>query len=174
MNEYFFFAIGKRDCDAYTQHLFRSKIHMLVYHLSFLSLFCFQLPDLRYLDCRVDYSTNTFRAVVNLCKDLGIRHPEELSLCKPLEPGHLKKNYSKFPKLKFAANEYENGREYISPAADTNSFIPTHSTHLYNSNGSLDKPHNGTFSCAPVHQTPIQQRANQPISSPTGVSCFLF
>lgn len=130
-----------------------------------------QLPDLRNLDCRVDFSTNTFRAVVNLCKDLGIRHPEELSLCKPLEPAHLKRNYSAFPKRKFPASEYEATRDYIAPAADTNSFIPTHSTHFHNSNGSLDSPSNGTFFCAPVQHTSANQRYQmQPISSPNGVS----
>lgn len=130
-----------------------------------------QLPDLRNLDCRVDFSTNTFRAVVNLCKDLGIRHPEELSLCKPLESAHLKRNYSAFPKRKFPASEYETTREYIAPAADTNSFIPTHSTHFHNSNGSLDSPSNGTFFCAPVQHTSAHQRYQmQPISSPNGVS----
>lgn len=124
------------------------------------------------MDCRVDYSTNTFRAVVNLCKDLGIRHPEELSLCKPLEPAHLKKNFSTFPKQKFAPNEYEIGRnDFISPAPDTNSFIPTHSTLLHSSNGSLDSPSNGPFSCAPYPNThtTVHQRNNHPISSPTGV-----
>nr|CAD7447055.1 unnamed protein product [Timema bartmani] len=30
-----------------------------------------QLPDLRYLDCRVDFSLKTFNAVVNLSKELG-------------------------------------------------------------------------------------------------------
>lgn len=30
-----------------------------------------QLPDLRFLDCRVDFSIKTFNAVVNLCKELG-------------------------------------------------------------------------------------------------------
>ena len=39
------------------------------------------------------FSIKTFNASVNLCKELGIRHPEELSLCKPLEPEHLKENY---------------------------------------------------------------------------------
>ena len=52
-----------------------------------------QLPDLRYIDCQVDFSVKTFNACVNLCKELGIRYPEELSLCKPLEPEHLKQNY---------------------------------------------------------------------------------
>ena len=52
-----------------------------------------QLPDLRYIDCQVDFSVKTFNACVNLCKELGIRYPEELSLCKPLEQEHLKENY---------------------------------------------------------------------------------
>lgn len=53
-----------------------------------------QLPDLRYVDSRVDFSVNSFNAVVQLCADLGIRHPEELSLSRPLLIAHLKQNYS--------------------------------------------------------------------------------
>lgn len=30
-----------------------------------------QLPDMRYLDCRVDFSVKTFNAVINLCKEFG-------------------------------------------------------------------------------------------------------
>lgn len=30
-----------------------------------------QLPDMRCLDCRVDFSVKTFNAVINLCKELG-------------------------------------------------------------------------------------------------------
>jgi kindlin 2 len=52
-----------------------------------------QLPDLRYIDARVDFSVKTFTAVVQLCKDLGIRHPEELSFSRPLVNYHLKKNF---------------------------------------------------------------------------------
>ena len=52
-----------------------------------------QLPDLRYIDCNVDFSIKTFNASVTLSKDLGLRHPEELSLCKPLDPEHLRQNY---------------------------------------------------------------------------------
>lgn len=150
---------------------------LLQLHLFYLNayiFYLFQLPDLRYLDCRVDYSKKTFGAVVNLCKDLGIRHPEELSLCKPLEAAHLKRNFSEFPKRKLPINEQNGyGKEYIHPAADTNSFIPTHSNNFNGSNGSLDNHSNGgPFSCAPVnnHHT-LQRPANiTPISSPTGVS----
>lgn len=129
-----------------------------------------QLPDLRYLDCRVDFSVKTFASVVNLCKDLDIRHPEELSLCKPLEQDHLKKNFSQFPNKKIPIAE-PNGTTYLQPAPDTNSFIPINS---YNgSNCSLDKSHNDNFLCAPVAPsyptTPRRQPpAGTPISSPTG------
>ena len=30
-----------------------------------------QLPDLRYVDCSVDFSVKTFNAVINLCRELG-------------------------------------------------------------------------------------------------------
>ncbi|XP_055590671.1 unc-112-related protein [Uranotaenia lowii] len=132
------------------------------------------MPDLRYLDCRVDFSVKTFGAVVALCKDLGIRHPEELSLCKPLEAAHLKKNYADFPKKKVTIEQNGNGRgELFRPASDTNTFIPTMSTSFHGSNGSLDGPTNGgPFSCAPVQHShynasrPTLQ--STPISSPTG------
>lgn len=52
-----------------------------------------QLPDLRFIDIKADFSAKTFASVVKLCKELGIRHPEELSLCRPLSYDHLKKNY---------------------------------------------------------------------------------
>jgi kindlin 2 len=30
-----------------------------------------QLPDLRYIDCNVDFSVRTFNSSIGLCKDLG-------------------------------------------------------------------------------------------------------
>lgn len=145
-------------CDLITPH------SVFLHYTTFL-----QLPDLRYLDCRVDFSSKTFRAVVDLCKDLGIRYPEELSLCKPLEQIHLKKNYSEFPKRKF----YTDQNGYLQPAPDTNTFIPN-SNGLIGSSHSLD---NRTFSCAPVHSQSHNGTLNRsahsngtPISSPTGVS----
>ncbi|OQR79840.1 unc-112-related protein-like [Tropilaelaps mercedesae] len=52
-----------------------------------------QFPDLRILDCRVDFCVKAFSAVVKLCKELGIRHPEELAFSRPLSQDHLKKSY---------------------------------------------------------------------------------
>ena len=52
-----------------------------------------QLPDLRYIDTKVDLSVKCFSSIVQLCKELGIRHPEELSFARPLSADHLKKNH---------------------------------------------------------------------------------
>jgi len=116
-----------------------------------------QLPDLRYLDCRVDFSIKTFNAVINLCKELGIRHPEELSFCKPLEPNHLKYNLKDLPNKK-----HMNGTNGKIPQ-DTNTFIANQSPA--GSTGSLDKTQ--PFLCAPV--TP-KHYTSTPISSPISSS----
>lgn len=119
----------------------------------------------------MDFSIKTFGAVVNLCKDLDIRHPEELSLSKPLESVHLKKNFSEFPKRKLPIHEH-GGKDY-QPAADTNSFIPVHSQTFSGSSNSLDRSTGGgPFSCAPVQQRPphLYGNGHTPISSPSGVS----
>ncbi|KAH8302568.1 hypothetical protein KR044_008277 [Drosophila immigrans] len=110
-----------------------------------------QLPDLRYLDCRVDYSIKTFAAVVQLCKQLDIRYPEELSLCKPLEAAHLKQNFAQLPHAKRVPIAEPDGTSYLQPALDTNSFVPINSSFNGGSTGSLDKPSSpGLFFCAPL------------------------
>lgn len=123
-----------------------------------------QLSDLRYLDCRVDYSVKTFSAVVNLCKQLDIRYPEELSLCKPLEAEHLKRNFAQVPHQKRVPIAEPDGTTYLQPAADTNSFVPI-STSFHGeggSTGSLDKPSApGSFFCAPL--SPHNHRARSPV-----------
>lgn len=120
-----------------------------------------QLPDLRYIDCRVDFSIKTFNGVVNLCKDLGLRHPEELSFCKPLDPNHLKYNLKDLPGNKKRHSADTRGLNNTGPAADTNTFISNHSPS--GSTGSLDKV-NQPFMCAPV--TPNRNQTSTPISSP--------
>ncbi|EDO36565.1 predicted protein [Nematostella vectensis] len=42
-----------------------------------------QLPDLQFVELSMDFSKKVFVAVQELCAELGIRHPEELSLMKP-------------------------------------------------------------------------------------------
>lgn len=63
-----------------------------------------QLPDLQFIEVSLDFSKRVFHAIQELCTELGIRHPEELSLLKPNEGlkkegrrsfrGKLKKRHS--------------------------------------------------------------------------------
>ncbi|KAJ2953155.1 hypothetical protein O0L34_g727 [Tuta absoluta] len=109
-----------------------------------------QLPDLRYIDCKIDFSIDTFRAVIQLCKHLGIRHPEELSLCYPLEPSHLKQNYQNLKEAK---------RIKSSHAPDTNTFIAA----TRGSSNSLDRS-NGCPATPPpprsLSATPVASQQN--------------
>ncbi|XP_052756359.1 unc-112-related protein-like [Galleria mellonella] len=109
-----------------------------------------QLPDLRYIDCKIDFSIDTFSAVVQLCKSLGIRHPEELSLCYPLEPSHLKQNYQNLKEAK----------RIKSSQPDTNTFIAA----TRGSSNSLDRS-NGPCPATPppprsLSATPVASQQN--------------
>ena len=86
-----------------------------------------QLPDLRYTDCRVDFSIKTFNAVINLCKELGIRHPEELSLYKQLESDHLKFNYGTLQKAE-RSRRVTLASMTVGVRHDTNTFIANSDT----------------------------------------------
>ena len=96
-----------------------------------------QLPDLRYIDANVDFSIRTFNASIRLCKDLGIRHPEELSLCKPLEPEHLKQNYQETALRRRQIAPTKDGQ--TGERIDTNTFVKSQGRQ-YHSNGSLNNP----------------------------------
>jgi len=83
-----------------------------------------QLPDLRYIDCSVDFSIKTFNASVNLCKELGIRHPEELSLCKPLSTEDLKQNYQEsVMRRRQLATPTKEGNTANGERIDTNTYV---------------------------------------------------
>uniref|UniRef100_A0A2P2I202 Unc-112-related protein-like n=1 Tax=Hirondellea gigas TaxID=1518452 RepID=A0A2P2I202_9CRUS len=92
-----------------------------------------QLPDLREMDFRVDFSVKTFNAVVSLCKQMGIRHPEELSFSKPVSAEDLKYNYAERQMKKVSMAKTINGQI----PADTNSFVANKSHN--SSNGSLER-----------------------------------
>lgn len=101
-----------------------------------------QLPDLRYIDYRVDFSIKCFTSVVQLCKEFGrfknvikclskifnflsfslkgIRHSEELSLCRPLVHEHLKKNNQKI-----GVTARQRGRDYAPVTNGINTLLNT-------------------------------------------------
>ncbi|KAK9497256.1 hypothetical protein O3M35_004609 [Rhynocoris fuscipes] len=124
-----------------------------------------QLPDLRYLDCRIDFSIKTFNAVQQLCRDLGIRHPEELSFCKPLEAHHLKHNYTYVNSKKGKeANGRINGVGGGSPAPDTNTFVSGVSPS--GSTGSLDMNSPPLMCGPPISKTPRASPISKPAVTP--------
>ncbi|XP_064624123.1 fermitin family homolog 2-like [Lineus longissimus] len=51
-----------------------------------------QMPDLQILDVKVDFSVDVFKSVIVLCKELGVHHPEELSISRKLGKEDLKYN----------------------------------------------------------------------------------
>jgi len=85
-----------------------------------------QLPDLRYLDCTVDFSVKTFNSCVEMCRDLGLRHPEELSMCKPLDPEHLRQNYQEVMMRRPLPPPTKEGN--LGERLDTNTFISSNGT----------------------------------------------
>ncbi|KAK5973242.1 putative mitogen inducible protein product [Trichostrongylus colubriformis] len=50
-----------------------------------------QLPDNQIIEARLDFSVNAFKATQKLCRDLGIRHSEELGLKRLIPPDILRK-----------------------------------------------------------------------------------
>lgn len=82
-----------------------------------------QLPDLRFIDARVDFSIKSFTAVVQLCKDLGLRHPEELSFCRPLTLDHLKRNYKSI-----GVSPRQRAKDAMGPIVQNNSNVSKIST----------------------------------------------
>ena len=71
-----------------------------------------QMPDLQFIDMRVNFATDIFHTVSELCGELGIRHPEELSLMKPYENGMSKKrNKNKKEKVPGGSGSDETGSQ---------------------------------------------------------------
>lgn len=101
-----------------------------------------QLPDLRFLDTKVDLSVKCFAAVKGLCKELGIRHPEELSFCRPLAPDHLKKNCRIT-----GATSRQRGRDIYSPI----SIQHGNQHHMENGIGGRNSSSNGRVSSPGFH-----------------------
>ncbi|CAJ0569841.1 unnamed protein product, partial [Mesorhabditis spiculigera] len=51
-----------------------------------------QLPDKQLIDARLDFSVNVFQNAPKLCRDIGIRYSEELSLKRYIPPDVMRRN----------------------------------------------------------------------------------
>merc|ERR1719402_2045635 len=97
-------------------------------------------------DCTVDFSVKTFNSSVQMCKDLGLRHPEELSLCKPLDPEHLRMNYQEVMMRRRPPPPTKEGNN--GERIDTNTFVSNTGTL------STKSPHN-------TMKTPVKGQSPQ-------------
>ncbi|KAK3093761.1 hypothetical protein FSP39_019834 [Pinctada imbricata] len=116
-----------------------------------------QLPDLQILDMRMDFSCKVFAAMTQLCKELGVRHPEEMSVMKYMDKDDLKKN------IKENLNQKKK-------KTDLQDAMPNgHVTH-HNSSGSLDRlsPHPNR---SPMGPSPNNTLSRTPGLTP-GVSSY--
>jgi len=149
-----------------------------------------QLPDLQVLDARVNFSINVFSAVKHLCKELGIRHPEELSFARKLEREELKKNSgvsavrrirqpqnSPSPNGHMHSNSFDGTLSHGSPMRNPSTPQGTllRSPHSPYSYGTLNKSHspyntyNGTMSPGSMHSLSFDgvmdtSMANSPVT----------
>lgn len=96
-----------------------------------------QLPDLRYIDTKVDMSVKCFSSIVQLCKELGIRHPEELSFARPLSSDHLKKNH----RNALSVTSRQRTRDSIGPIISHNNSHSTVSHHNLSSSSVSSNHH---------------------------------
>ncbi|XP_033125865.1 fermitin family homolog 2-like [Anneissia japonica] len=94
-----------------------------------------QLPDMQLLDLSVNFSCKVFNAVQDLCKDLGIRHPEELSFLRRPQEKSLKPNGRDTQKKKRGDRDRDSmASSNSADLASTGSLdgIPPHSPTPYN------------------------------------------
>uniref|UniRef100_A0A669ESX2 FERM domain containing kindlin 2 n=1 Tax=Oreochromis niloticus TaxID=8128 RepID=A0A669ESX2_ORENI len=101
-----------------------------------------QLPNMKHMKVKVNFSDRVFKAVSDICKTFNIRHPEELSLLrKPRDPKKKKK-------------KLEETEETMTPTYDSR-------------DGSPLSPTSAWFGDSPLSEgNPSILAVSQPISSP--------
>lgn len=93
-----------------------------------------QTPDLNVHEINVDFSVKVLTAVSDLCDQLTICHPEELSFAKPLHKNDLKRNISE---------QTKNFQRSTSTLDRSTAGRSTSSLH-HQSNGTLNARSNGS------------------------------
>uniref|UniRef100_F1KYS4 Protein unc-112 n=1 Tax=Ascaris suum TaxID=6253 RepID=F1KYS4_ASCSU len=73
-----------------------------------------QLPDLQMIDARLDFSVNVVKATQQLCREIGIRYSEELSLKRFIPPEMLRKGLG-FESDQSGPQPIRPGEESIGP-----------------------------------------------------------
>uniref|UniRef100_A0A8C1F2N2 FERM domain containing kindlin 2 n=1 Tax=Cyprinus carpio carpio TaxID=630221 RepID=A0A8C1F2N2_CYPCA len=127
-----------------------------------------QLPNMKHMRVKVNFSDRVFKAVSDICKTFNIRHPEELSLLrKPRDP---KKKKKKLEEAEEEALELEgplltpgSGSIYSSPGLYSKTMTPTYDSR----DGSPLSPTSAWFGDSPLSEgNPSILAVSQPITSP--------
>ncbi|MGH0183604.1 UNVERIFIED_CONTAM: hypothetical protein FKN15_012679 [Acipenser sinensis] len=138
-----------------------------------------QLPNMKHMKVKVNFSDRVFKAVSDISKTFNIRHPEELSLLrKPQDP---KKKKKKLEEAEEDALELEGplitpgsdsdvifigpvkGSIYSSPGLYSKTMTPTYDSR----DGSPLSPTSAWFGDSPLSEgNPSILAVSQPISSP--------
>uniref|UniRef100_A0AAY4AIU4 PH domain-containing protein n=1 Tax=Denticeps clupeoides TaxID=299321 RepID=A0AAY4AIU4_9TELE len=139
-----------------------------------------QLPNMKHMKVKVNFSDRVFKAVSDICKTFNIRHPEELSLLrKPRDP---KKKKKKLEGMEEDSLELEGplltpgsgktgiiyigpvkGSIYSSPGLYSKTMTPTYDSR----DGSPLSPTTAWFGDSPLSEgNPSILAVSQPISSP--------
>uniref|UniRef100_A0A3Q2R060 FERM domain containing kindlin 2 n=1 Tax=Fundulus heteroclitus TaxID=8078 RepID=A0A3Q2R060_FUNHE len=127
-----------------------------------------QLPNMKHMKVKVNFSDRVFKAVSDICKTFNIRHPEELSLLrKPRDP---KKKKKKLEEAEEDSLELEgplltpgSGSIYSSPGLYSKTMTPTYDSR----DGSPLSPTSAWFGDSPLSEgNPSILAVSQSISSP--------
>uniref|UniRef100_A0A8C4EHM7 PH domain-containing protein n=1 Tax=Dicentrarchus labrax TaxID=13489 RepID=A0A8C4EHM7_DICLA len=141
-----------------------------------------QLPNMKHMKVKVNFSDRVFKAVSDICKTFNIRHPEELSLLrKPRDPKKKKKKLEEAeeddlelegPLLTPGSGELIigltddcvfSGSIYSSPGLYSKTMTPTYDSR----DGSPLSPTSAWFGDSPLSEgNPSILAVSQPISSP--------
>uniref|UniRef100_A0A8C6PVM7 FERM domain containing kindlin 2 n=1 Tax=Nothobranchius furzeri TaxID=105023 RepID=A0A8C6PVM7_NOTFU len=111
-----------------------------------------QLPNIKHMMVKVNFSDRVFKAVSDICKTFNIRHPEELSLLrKPRDPKKKKKKLE------------EAEEDDLDPGLYSKTMTPTYDSR----DGSPLSPTSAWFGDSPLSEgNPSILAVSQPISSP--------
>jgi len=99
-----------------------------------------QMPDLQVVDMRVNFSIGVFHAVKEICSDFGMRHPEEMSLLKPHDFTHGKKDKTKSTRRKERRGSMESSDTNLSSGSMENGRLSTDRQTSTNSNNVPSSP----------------------------------
>lgn len=110
-----------------------------------------QLPDYQTIELSLDFSMSLFYAIKNMCKEIGLRHAEELSVLR-VSPKMLEKyeslNTAANGRHVMGCNEMSDvmllGRNGTNSAKETNGSVSSSST-LNNSSSSPNSSSNSPF-----------------------------